>query len=92
GAILCWLVLGSPLPLFMEQLQGAVSMWSFWLGIIKAPFFAAAIALVGCHEGLNVEPSAESVGRHTMRSVVQSIFLVIIIDAAFSVLFSWLGI
>jgi phospholipid/cholesterol/gamma-HCH transport system permease protein len=92
GAILCWLVLGIPLPAFMQQLQGAVSLWTFWLGIIKAPFFAGAIALVGCHEGLNVAPSAESVGRHTMRAVVQSIFLVIIIDAAFSVLFSWLGI
>ena len=67
-------------------------MWTFWLGIIKAPFFAAAIALVGCHEGLSVERSAESVGRHTTRSVVQSIFLVIVIDAGFSVLFSWLGI
>jgi phospholipid/cholesterol/gamma-HCH transport system permease protein len=92
GAILCWLVLSLPLPVFMEQLQSALTMWSFWLGIIKAPFFAAAIALVACNEGLSVERSAESLGRHTTRAVVHSIFLVIILDASFSVLFSSLHI
>ena len=92
GAILCWLVLGLPLPVFTQQLHDALTLWSFWLGIIKAPFFAAAIALVGCNEGLSVEGTAESLGRHTTRSVVHSIFLVIVIDAAFSVLFSSLHI
>jgi phospholipid/cholesterol/gamma-HCH transport system permease protein len=60
----------------------------FWLGILKAPFFAAVIALVGCREGLAVESSAESLGLHTTRAVVQSVFLVIVIDAAFSILFA----
>jgi phospholipid/cholesterol/gamma-HCH transport system permease protein len=92
GAILCWLVLGLPLPVFLQQLHDALTLWYFWLGILKAPFFAAAIALVGCHEGLAVESSAESLGRHTTRAVVQSVFLVIVIDAAFSILFSALGI
>jgi phospholipid/cholesterol/gamma-HCH transport system permease protein len=92
GAILCWLVLGLPLPVFLQQLHDALTVWYFWLGIIKAPFFAAAIALVGCREGLVVELSAESLGLHTTRAVVHSIFLVIVIDAAFSVLFSALGI
>jgi phospholipid/cholesterol/gamma-HCH transport system permease protein len=92
GAILCWLVLGMPLPVFMQQLHESLTMWSFWLGIIKAPFFAAAIALVGCNEGLSVARTAESLGRHTTRAVVHSIFIVIILDAAFSVLFSSLHI
>jgi len=92
GAVLCWLVLGLPLPIFVQQLHDALTMWSFWLGIIKAPFFATAIALVGCQEGLSVHRSAESVGRHTTRAVVQSIFLVIVIDAAFSILFAALQI
>ncbi len=92
GAILCWLVLGMPLPVFMQQLHEALTMWSFWLGIIKAPFFAAAIALVGCNEGLSVARTAESLGLHTTRAVVHSIFIVIILDAAFSVLFSSLHI
>ncbi len=92
GALMCWLVLGIPLPVFTQELHQAVSLWSVWLGIIKAPFFAASIALIGCYEGLTVERSAESVGRHATRSVVQSIFAVIVIDAAFSILFSWLHI
>ena len=47
----------------------SVSNWTFWLGIVKAPFFAAAIAVVGCRRGLSVERSAESVGRlhHPLR-------------------------
>jgi phospholipid/cholesterol/gamma-HCH transport system permease protein len=92
GALLCWLVLGIPLPLFTQELHQAVSLWSVWLGVIKAPFFAASVALIGCYEGLTVERSAESVGRHATRSVVQSIFTVIVIDAAFSILFSELHI
>jgi phospholipid/cholesterol/gamma-HCH transport system permease protein len=92
GALICALALGIPLPLFLQQLRGAVGLWSFWLGVLKAPFFALCIGLVGCHEGLNVSRSAESVGRLTTLSVVESIFLVIIIDAAFSILFAQLHI
>ena len=92
GAFICSTALGIPLPLFLQQLQTAITVWSFWLGIIKAPFFALCIALIGCREGLRVARSAESVGRLTTLSVVESIFLVIVIDAAFSVLFAQLGI
>jgi phospholipid/cholesterol/gamma-HCH transport system permease protein len=92
GAFICGTALGIPLPLFLQQLRGAITGWSFWLGILKAPFFAFCIALVGCREGLRVQRSAESVGRLTTLSVVESIFLVIIIDAAFSVLFAQLHI
>jgi phospholipid/cholesterol/gamma-HCH transport system permease protein len=60
--------------------------------VLKAPFFAGTIALVGCHAGFRVSRSAESVGRLTTLSVVRSIFLVIVIDAAFSILFARLHI
>jgi phospholipid/cholesterol/gamma-HCH transport system permease protein len=92
GALMCWLQLDIPLPIFLQQLQTAITTWTFWLGVVKAPFFAACIALTGCHAGLRVTRSAESVGRLTTVSVVQSIFLVIVFDAAFSVIFSKLGI
>jgi phospholipid/cholesterol/gamma-HCH transport system permease protein len=92
GAFICDLSLGIPLPLFLQQLQGAITGWSFWLGILKAPFFAVCIALIGCREGLAVTRSAESVGRLTTLSVVESIFLVIIFDAAFSIIFAQLNI
>jgi phospholipid/cholesterol/gamma-HCH transport system permease protein len=54
----------------------------------KAPVFAVIIALVGCYQGSRAAGSADSVGRHTTKSVVQSIFLIIIVDAIFSVLAS----
>jgi phospholipid/cholesterol/gamma-HCH transport system permease protein len=92
GAFMTGTALAMPLPLFMRQLHDAIGAWTFWVGIIKAPFFAGTIALVGCHAGFNVARSAESVGRLTTLSVVRSIFLVIIIDAAFSILFSRIGI
>ena len=66
--------------------------WAFWVGIIKAPVFGIAIALVGCREGLKVRGSADSVGRQTTRAVVISIFLVIVIDAMFSIFFSAVGV
>jgi phospholipid/cholesterol/gamma-HCH transport system permease protein len=92
GAFICDVSLGIPLPLFLQQLRGAITGWSFWLGILKAPFFAVCIALIGCREGLAVTRSAESVGRLTTLSVVESIFLVIIFDAAFSIIFAQLNI
>ena len=92
GGLMTWATLGISVPAFLDQLRGAISQWTLWVGIIKAPFFAAIIAMVGCYEGFNVSGSAESVGRLTTKSVVESIFLVIVADAAFSVLFSLLRI
>jgi phospholipid/cholesterol/gamma-HCH transport system permease protein len=76
----------------MRQLQDAISVNTFLVGIIKAPVFALIIGLVGCYEGLQVERNAASVGRLTTRSVVESVFLVIVLDAAFSIIFSIIGI
>jgi phospholipid/cholesterol/gamma-HCH transport system permease protein len=76
---------------YWRILNNAVNLNTFLVGIVKAPVFAMLIALVGCFEGLRVSGSAESVGRLTTRSVVEGIFLVIIFDAFFSVLFSYLG-
>lgn len=77
---------------FLERLHGAVKLSTFWIGLVKAPVFGFAIALTGCREGLKVTGSAESVGHHTTRAVVISIFLVIVADALFSILFSAVGI
>lgn len=75
---------------FIDRLDDAVSLTSFLIGIGKAPVFAVIIALVGCYQGFQVNGSAESVGHQTTKSVVQSIFLVILADAMFSIAFSWL--
>jgi phospholipid/cholesterol/gamma-HCH transport system permease protein len=92
GGLIGVLLVDLTVPQFVRQLQQAVDIWDFWVGIIKAPVFAFLIAMVGCFEGLRVEGSAESVGRLTTQSVVESIFLVIVFDAFFSILFSYLGI
>jgi len=75
---------------FLDRLEDALSLSSFLTGIIKAPVFAVIIALVGCYQGFQASGSADSVGRQTTVSVVQSIFLVIVADALFSVIFNWL--
>ena len=77
---------------FLDRFVKAVSVTAYMLGLGKAPVFAAIIAVVGCFQGLRTKGGADSVGRQTTRSVVQSIFLVIVADALFSVLFSILGI
>ena len=92
GMLMCWSALDISPGLYLERLQDAVSPWSFWVGIIKAPFFAFLIATVGCLEGLRVTRSAESVGQQTTRSVVTGIFLVIVVDAMFSVFFAAVGV
>jgi len=76
---------------FLQRLGEAVSLTSYLIGIGKAPVFALIISLVGCYQGFQVSGSAESVGRRTTVSVVQSIFLVILADAVFSIAFSWLN-
>ncbi|MCV2356476.1 MlaE family lipid ABC transporter permease subunit [Paucibacter sp. B2R-40] len=73
---------------FIERFSKAVSVTSYLIGLGKAPVFAAVIVLVGCFQGFRAKGGADSVGRQTTRSVVQSIFLVISADALFSVAFS----
>ncbi len=92
GMLMCWGALDISPSLFLERLQGALSPWSFWVGMIKAPVFAFLIATVGCLEGLRVTRSAESVGQQTTRSVVTGIFLVIVVDAIFSIFFATVGV
>ena len=94
GAMMCYFHLGITVPGFTRQLYSVLTInsWTFWLGFIKAPVFAFIIVLVGCFEGLRVEGNAGSVGSQTTRSVVESIFLVIVFDASFSILFSLLRI
>ena len=92
GAVMCYFDLGITIPEFLRQLEGAITWQTVMVGLIKAPVFAFIIGLVGCYEGLRVERNAASVGKLTTRSVVESIFLVIVFDAAFSIFFSVIGI
>ncbi|MEQ9606482.1 MAG: MlaE family lipid ABC transporter permease subunit, partial [Kiloniellaceae bacterium] len=92
GAVMATVVLDISFFQFARQLSDAVTLWTFWIGIIKAPLFAFIIGMIGCYEGLQVSRSAESVGRQTTRAVVESIFLVIVLDALLSIFFSVIGV
>jgi phospholipid/cholesterol/gamma-HCH transport system permease protein len=88
GMIMARAQLGVGFGDFLDRFVKAVSITAYLVGICKAPVFAAIIAVVGCFQGFRTKGGADSVGRQTTRSVVQSIFLVIVADALFSVAFS----
>ena len=87
GAMVCvWSLDISP-GMFLTRFHETAHARHFWVGMSKAPLFAFLIAAIGCLEGFKVEGSAESVGEHTTSSVVQSIFVVILIDALAAIFF-----
>lgn len=77
--------------MFLSVLQQNVGLHHFWVGLAKAPFFAFVIVMISCLEGFKVSGSAQSVGEHTTASVVQSIFMVIVIDAIFAIVCMEMG-
>ncbi|OGA22270.1 MAG: hypothetical protein A3I02_04445 [Betaproteobacteria bacterium RIFCSPLOWO2_02_FULL_67_26] len=88
GMIMAHAQLGVGFDEFLDRFAKAVSITACLIGICKAPVFAAIIAVVGCFQGFRTKGGADSVGRQTTRAVVQSIFLVIVADALFSIAFS----
>lgn len=92
GMVIAFSVLDVDFGEFLDRIPQVVKPTHFIVGVGKAPVFAMVIATVGCLQGFRTSGSADSVGRQTTVSVVQSIFLVIIVDAAFSILLSWIRI
>jgi phospholipid/cholesterol/gamma-HCH transport system permease protein len=91
GGIFVWLSLGIPPITYIQRLQEVIPITDLWIGLIKAPVFGFIIALAGCFQGMLVEGNSEEVGSRTTTAVVQSIFLVIVLDAVFAVFFSSIG-
>lgn len=85
-------MLGIDAPAYMDALHAATDTRHFLAGMVKAPFAALIIGLVGCLEGLKVSGSAESLGIHVTSAVVKAIFLVIIFDAVFAMFLSAIGV
>lgn len=92
GAVACTIYLDFTFVQFFDRLRDTVGAWHFYTGMIKAPVFGIVIATIGCFEGLQVRGSAESVGQLTTKSVVESIFCVIVLDAIFSIIFLLAGV
>jgi len=91
GGIFVWLDLGIPPLTYIQRLQEVIPITDLWIGLLKAPVFGFIIALAGCFQGMLVESNSEEVGLRTTTAVVQSIFLVIVLDAVFAVFFSSIG-
>jgi len=81
GAAVCALSMDISPTMFVTRFHDLAATRHFWVGMSKAPIFAFLIASIGCLEGFKVSGSAESVGTHTTSSVVQSIFVAILVDA-----------
>lgn len=92
GAMMSWIELDVSPGMFQTRLYDSIDVWHYAVGLIKAPFFAVIIGIVGCFEGMKVGGDAESLGRLTSTSVVLSIFLVIVADAMFSIFFAVVGV
>lgn len=90
AALLSVYMLDLSLTQFFQRTIDSIGMNTFMVGIIKAPFFGFIVGFIGTMRGMQVSGSAESVGQQTTNAVVQSIFIVILVDAVFSILFSWL--
>ncbi len=92
GALLCRYLLDIPITQYLTRVNEAIAPSTFWVGLMKAPVFAMLIGLAGAYRGMQVRDSSRELGRLTTVAVVQSIFLVILADALFAVLFMELGV
>lgn len=92
GAVAIWYTMDMSFSSFVSQFHEVSDIDNFFVGMVKTPFFALSIGLVGCFQGFRATGSAESVGMLTTVSVVESIFIVILLDALFAIFFTTLGI
>ena len=87
GALLCKYLLAIPLPQYLIRMNEAIAPTTFWAGLVKAPVFGVLIGLAGTYRGMQVRGSSRELGRLTTVAVVQAIFVVLLADALFAVLF-----
>jgi phospholipid/cholesterol/gamma-HCH transport system permease protein len=91
GAVVCATSLDISLFQFFSIVERDIALTHFIVGIVKAPVYAFVIGVIGCLEGFKVSGSAQSVGEHTTSSVVQSIFMVILLNAIAALFFMHMG-
>ena len=91
GGLVAWIYGGMDPDIYITRLKEAINITHFKVGMIKAPFMGAMIGILACMEGLQVKGSAASLGQQTTRSVVKSIFMVIVLDGIFAIFFASIG-
>ncbi len=87
GFLVAWAELGVSSAMYFTRIADAVPAQHFWVGMSKAPAFALVLAVIGCKQGLSVGGDVASLGRRVTSSVVQAIFMVILLDALFALWF-----
>lgn len=87
GLLVCWSALGVSPAMFFARISETVPEQHFWVGFVKAPVFALVLAVIGCKQGLSVGGDVGSLGSRVTASVVQAIFMVILLDAMFALWF-----
>ena len=87
GLIVCWLALDISPIFFFERMRATVEVRHFWVGLSKTPVLALLIAMAGCRHGLSVGGDVESLGSRVTTAVVQSIFMIILVDALFAIIY-----
>lgn len=92
GLVVTWSVLGLGPTFFLQRMLDNVGVTHFWVALSKAPVMAAVIAGIGCRQGMEVGGDVESLGRRVTASVVHAIFAIIMIDAAFALMYMELDI
>jgi phospholipid/cholesterol/gamma-HCH transport system permease protein len=92
GMVVANIDLNITVSLFLDRFNEVIAAKHFFIGIVKGPFFAFLIASIGIYRGMMVKDDTQSIGFNTTKSVVESIFAVIVCDAIFSIIFTNLGI
>ena len=87
GLLVCWVDLGISPVMFFSRIADEIPAQHFWIGMVKAPVFALVLTVIACKQGLSVGGDVNSLGRHVTSSVVQAIFMVILLDAFFAIWF-----
>jgi phospholipid/cholesterol/gamma-HCH transport system permease protein len=92
GSLVAWGKLDLSPAFFLQRIQENVGAQHFWVGMSKAPVFALVIAAIGARQGMTVGGDVESLGERVTAAVVQAIFAIIVIDAAFAMMYLELNI
>ncbi|MEE2526256.1 ABC transporter permease [Hyphobacterium sp. HN65] len=87
GMMVSWATLDISPGFFIARMNDSITVSNFWVGMSKAPVFGLIIAIIGCKQGMQVGGDVESLGRRVTASVVQSIFMVIVVDAIFAMMY-----
>lgn len=87
GLLVCWADLGISPVMFFSRIADEIPAQHFWVGMVKAPVFALVLSVIACKQGLSVGGDVNSLGKHVTSSVVQAIFMVILLDAIFAIWF-----